>query len=203
MTLATGGLKPSPLPPTAVAPHEPGNPKLWHHTDLVRFNYDITKPATTAGKPAEVTTKSYVFDGSPAVHNNKPFQPGTLKELGVRGPSGHVSSFGPAAAYGPVGTSFAEAIAAANKTAKFTTGPTGRALDAAHAVLQAGDGQYYVTMLRSLDSAASLNAQARKGSQSTVALSGVEPLHPDVKAVVDRDEWINFSGQPVEVELAN
>lgn len=196
------GAKPTPLPPNVTAPHEPGKPELWHNTGIVRFNVEITTPSTGSGKPAKVTQEDYDFDGGAAVHNGDQIQPGTLKDLSYPGSDSYISPYEPAGQYGAVGTSFTDAIKAANKTAKFVTDPYGRALDAAQAVLQGSDGQYNVTTLRSGVHVATMNPGATEGSKDSLALAGVEALNPDVKAVVDRDEWINFSGEAVEVNLA-
>lgn len=197
------GAKPTPLPPGGTAPHEPGRPELWDDTNLVRFHYEITTPSTEPGKPAKVTRQFYDFDGGAAVHNGDQIQPGTLKDLSYPGSQNYISPYDPDGGYGAVGTSFGDAVKSANKTAKFATDMNGRALDAAQAVLQGSGGQYYVTTLRAGGGVALLNPPATDESKRGLAISGVDALHPDVKAVVDRDEWINFSGQAVEVDLAN
>lgn len=105
----------------------------------------------------------------------------------------------------PVGSSFADAIKAANKFSMNAVDEKGLPKDVAHAVLQSADGQYYVVWLwdRFGTFDATLDGSDFNREGRHVVVAGVEALNPDVKAVVDRDEWINFSGQDVAVNLAD
>lgn len=97
------------------------------------------------------------------------------------------------------GTSFAAAVQVANSLARNPSGIAPHQIHAAHAVLQASDGAFYVTTLRATDymgSWAALRTDPRESGSTNPAGSLVAtPTHPSVKAVVGAYNWVNLSDE--------
>lgn len=106
--------------------------------------------------------------------------------------------------------SLTEAVSAASqlsagvgRTIRDNVSKSGERFSPAVAVLQASDGAYWTAMLRTgtikrYPGFASIDV----GSRSLV-IKDVQALHPDVKAVVGMNSWVNFTNETATPTLAD
>ncbi len=189
---------PKPLPPVNTAPDQLGNPSLWKDTKIVRFSYDVTAPAKD-GKPATTTKTVFEYEPSVAYRNGAAHKPLSETPLAY---GSHRND--PANIFTKVGTDFSDAVRAANALAKSVTDMHGRQADTVQSVLQSTDGEYYITALSRMATSAYQLAEFQPASSggTTVRLTDVKPLIPAVKAVVDQNEWIDFSNSGQTINLS-
>lgn len=191
---------PVPLVPANTAPDRLdglGAPGDWNGRELVEVTVDIKTPR---GDGTGTNTFSDVssYQASAPLRGGYPFD--RVLERPLANPADqHRQDI----VFTKVGNDFDEAVRAANHTAKMPSPVAATASnpsDHAQAVLQADDGSYYITSLAKGGTSMRMNPRAAAANGEAI-LKDVAPLIRAVRAVVDRDEWIDFSNSGADIKF--
>jgi hypothetical protein len=174
-----------PLPQQLKAPIDLGSPDQWVGKKLAEVTVVTTNGAQKYHDTAQVQGSAISFDWLLV-------KPGS--EVPLRWTDAEARN--PNNIFTLVEGGFGAAVRAANAQSQKVISRDGLPIDAAMGVLQSSDGAHYVTALSTshLDQqfvAVAMNGYNR-GPGMVSKLEGVKPLHPALKAIVDRDEWVDL-----------
>jgi hypothetical protein len=190
--IAAATALPVPLPDAARTTLPLGSPRTWNGVCIVGLDFEYTVPKQDKD-PAYTEHVHRSYGSSPNLRRGDPFVPVTNQPVH----SGEKDTA--AAKFTKVAGSFADAVLAANRSARFATAYYGGDIDFGHAVLQATDGSYYVTALTAYTDA---GIEGLPLSTHDATITDVSALIPAVKAVVGATSWVDLSGSGTQIDLS-